>query len=217
MSVLGVDLSSNNGPSHDFKRAYREGVRFVLIKVSEGTNYVNPRAARHAREAKAAGLLVGAYAFLRPSTEHTAEEEAEYFFRHAREAGLLERGCLRPTLDIEVTGLVAGRPSRRYDYRVIERLIKLMGPHGKRPFIYTGSWFWDGVLGARNAHKCPLWLAAYVSNYKRFIPRGFRRVSIWQYTDKATIPGFSGKVDADRYLGKDVHALRAAHCLKADH
>lgn len=172
MSEIGVDISAYQGEHIDFKKVRAHGVRFVLIKVSEGTTYTNKLAKKHAEQAKAAGLIVGAYHFLRPSGDHTAEAEVNHFFAQAHAAGLLERGCLRPVLDVEVTGLAKFLPTRRYVYRAITHLIKKMGPKAKKPFIYTGSWFWDGVLGARNPHKCPLWLAAYTSNPTRFIPNG---------------------------------------------
>jgi len=210
MSVRGLDLSSNNGSHIDFHQIRKAGFRFVIIKVTEGTNYVNPYAKRHATEAKAAGLIVGAYAFLKPSGTHTPEAEAAYFLHHAYECGLLQRGCLRPTVDVEVTSLPKGKPSRRYVYRVIEYIIRKINC---KPFVYTGSWFWDGVLGAKNTHKCPLWLAAYTSAWRKLIPKSWGGVSIHQETDRGSAHGVSGRVDVDRYLGRDVAMLRRHHVL----
>lgn len=215
MSVKGIDLSSNNGETIDFRRIYQDGFRFCIIKATQGTTYRNPYVNEHAHAAKRAGLIVGAYAFLDPSAKHSAQAEADHFLSVAHDAGLLKAGCLRPTVDIEATGLPKGRPSRRYDYRVIERVIQRMG--GTHPFIYTGSWFWDGVLQARNAHKCPLWLAAYVPNWRRFIPGGFDHVAIHQYSDKGASHGVRGPVDLDLYLGTSVKMLRSHHCLRKDH
>lgn len=224
MSIKGIDISSNNGALIDFHAVRKSGVRFVYIKVSEGT-YVNPYARRHATEAKAAGLLVGAYCFVTPKDGRTGRWEADHFLQKAREAGLLDEGCLRPAADIEVTRLPAGKPSRRYHYDFVERLIRhmerrsegeaLFGAFDCRPMIYTGGWFWDGVLGARNAHGCPLWLAAYSRAWKTLIPKAFRQgVSIHQHTDKGTVPGITTSVDLNTYFGNDVNQLRRRHCLR---
>lgn len=214
MSVLGFDISSNNGQNLDFHAARKAGFRFVFIKVSEGTHYVNPYAKEHTQKAKDAGLLVGAYAFVSPQSDRTGREEADFFLKHAHECGLLEAGCLRPVADIEVTKLPKGQPSRKYHYDFVQRIINTIGT---KPFIYTGSWFWDGVLGAKNAHRCPLWLASYTKDFKRYIPKGFHRVNIHQFTDKQSVAGVGPKVDGDRYLGKDVDMLRRHHTLKHKH
>lgn len=210
MAVRGIDVSANNGHI-DWGRVAKSGVRFAYIKVSEG-DYLNPQAAADAHNAKAAGLLVGAYCFVSPKAGRTGGQEADLFLARALKAGLLSKGCLRPVADIEVTRLPVGRPSRRYDYQFLARIIKVTGV---KPFVYTGSWFWDGVLGARNSHGCPLWLAAYTTTWKRYIPQGFKRgVSIHQWTDKGTVPGIAGHVDLDTYLGRDVRTFKRRHCLK---
>lgn len=220
MSVKGFDISSNNGEHIDFKAAKRAGYDFVYIKVSQGTSYVNPYAAKHAQEARDAGLLVGAYCFVSPSSSRTGAQEADYFIANARKAGLLKKGDLRPVADIEITALPKGKPSRKYHYDFVKRVDRHLGfgsfgSFDGKVFIYTGSWFWDGVLGAKNAHGSPLWLAAYSKFYKRFIPQGFTKgVSIHQYTDKGRVPGVAGDVDLDTYLGKSLLALKNRHALR---
>lgn len=207
MSVKGIDISSNNGPSIDFKKVHASGVRFVFVKVSEGANYVNPYAERHVHNARAAGLIVGGYHFVHQATGTYASTEAAHFVHNARELGLLKKGSLRPAIDSEIG------TSRQYHYRVIEHTITDTNLH---PFIYTGSWFWTGVLKARNPHKCPLWLAAYTSSWKKYIPVGWTGASIHQWTDKGKVPGIGTKVDLDTYLSDLAH-LRKNHVLKADH
>lgn len=232
MSVKGIDISSNNGRNIDFHAIRRMGYRFVYIKVTEGapyvdssgkhhSGYVNPYAKDHTHEAKDAGLIVGAYCFASPKSGRTGAQEADYFLTRAREAGLLKKGSLRPVVDIEITALPKGKPSRKYDYELIERVIRHLGKESfnsfdGRPMDYTASWFWDAVLGARNAHGCPLWLAAYTPLWRNLIPKAFRKgVSIHQYTDKQYIPG-AGHFDGDLYLGKNVAALKHNHLLKKD-
>lgn len=220
MSVKGIDISSNNGRYINFAKIRLEGYRFVLIKATEGVHYQNPYASQHTREAKAAGLIPGAYGFTSPKSTNSGQAEADYFVEYSRHCGLLEKHCLRPCADIEATKLGKGRPSRRYDYGFIERVSRHLGPgtfnaFDGKPFIYTGSWFWDGILGARNAHGCPLWLAAYTSSWKNLIPKAFiKGVSIHQYTDKGKIPGVNGYYDLDRYLGKNVNVLEHLHTLR---
>lgn len=211
--VKGIDISANNGEHIDFRKVYQAGYRFVFIKVSEG-DYLNPHAKRHATEAKAAGLIPGAYDFISPKRGRTGGQEADFFVDHARAAGLLKKGCLRPAADVEVTKLPTGAQSRRYHYAFVERLIK----HHEiiRPFIYTASWFWEGTLGAKNAHRCPLWLASYTPKWRSLIPKAWTRVTIHQYTDHGVVPGISGYTDLNTYFGT-LESLRRKHTLKKDH
>lgn len=211
--VKGIDISANNGEYIDFHKVYKAGYRFVFIKVSEGT-YTNPYAHKHAVAARDAGLLVGGYGFISPIPGRTGAQEAENFIRKARAATLLKKGSIRPACDVEVTKLPAGKPSRRYHYDFISRIIKELD--GNKPFIYTAKWFWDGVLGAKNSYRCPLWLASYTPKWRTLIPTGWARVTIHQYTDQGVVPGIAGKVDLNTYFGtlaqfKRDHVLRANH------
>ncbi len=222
MSVKGIDISANNGRNIDFVAVYASGVRFVFIKMTEGT-YVNPYAVDHARAARAAGLLVGGYCFVHPLAGRTGGAEVGLFLDTLRAAGLHKKGSLRPTADIEIAGdLPAGKPARRYHYEFLERLARHIpagsfGSFDRRPFVYTGSWFWDGVLGALNGHRCPLWLAAYTTGWRRFVPRAFRKgASIHQYSAKGRVPGVSGDCDLNTYFGRNVQVLRRRHVLRHD-
>lgn len=212
-SVKGIDVSSNNGRSINFTKVHDSGVKFVFVKVSEGTTYVNPYAARHVHDARAAGLIVGGYHFVHPASGVDPHTEADHFLANARKLGLLKAGSLRPAIDSETSVLKPGYASRRYHYGVIDRVISEANVH---PFIYTGQWFWTGVLGARNSHKCPLWLAAYTSGWRKLIPYPWKGVSIHQYTDKGRVPGISTPCDLDLYLADEAH-LHNNHVLKANH
>lgn len=62
--VVGVDLSAHNGDV-DFMRVAADGVDFVFLKASEGEDFRDPKFSHNYREARAAGLKVGAYHFFR--------------------------------------------------------------------------------------------------------------------------------------------------------
>ena len=66
--VRGLDISAyqHAGAPIDWAVLARQGIRFVAIKVSEGTYYLNPYYASDARAAAAAGLAVMPYVFANP-------------------------------------------------------------------------------------------------------------------------------------------------------
>lgn len=104
----GLDLS-NNDPSYGHWATIRRHDSFVYLKVSEGTGFVDGTAARMAREAHAAGLLVGGYDFLHVCGDNPVGE-AWVFIDAARRDGLVAgRGVLPATADFELgTGCNAG-------------------------------------------------------------------------------------------------------------
>jgi GH25 family lysozyme M1 (1,4-beta-N-acetylmuramidase) len=79
-AARGVDVSSWQHPGQapiDWWAVAEEGYTFALVKVSQGISYVNPWAARDLDDARAAGLLVGAYHFYEPG--YSAELQAKHF------------------------------------------------------------------------------------------------------------------------------------------
>lgn len=104
----GLDLSNNN-PSYGHWGLIRRHDSFAYFKVSEGTGFVDDTAARMAREARAAGLLVGGYDFLHVCGDSPVGE-AWVFIGAARRDGLISgRGVLPATADFELgTGCNAG-------------------------------------------------------------------------------------------------------------
>lgn len=99
----GIDLS-NNDPSFGSWRTIRRHASFAYFKVSEGTGFIDGTASQMAREAKAAGLLIGGYDF-----QHVCGvnpfSEADVFILAAKHVGLLKgSGVLPPTADFEAGG-----------------------------------------------------------------------------------------------------------------
>ena len=73
---------------------------------------------------------------------------------------------------------------------------------GKPPLVYTGAWWWNPrwgkalSLGVSPTIPYPLWVASYTS--EPFMPNGWADWTIWQYSDKGSVPGIAGGVDMNR-------------------
>ena len=72
---------------------------------------------------------------------------------------------------------------------------------GVPPIIYTGFFFWRDEAGDGSDLGCPLWLAAYVDDPEKYVPKAWERWSFWQYTSKGSVPGVRGNVDRDAWHG----------------
>jgi GH25 family lysozyme M1 (1,4-beta-N-acetylmuramidase) len=72
---------------------------------------------------------------------------------------------------------------------------------GRPGIIYTGFYFWRDSAGNGSNLNCPLWLAAYVSDPRPYVPAAWSTWSFWQYTSSGSVPGVSGNVDRDAWNG----------------
>ncbi|MFD9242742.1 LysM peptidoglycan-binding domain-containing protein [Streptomyces sp. NPDC059556] len=72
----GIDISNYQGPQ-DWAKHWRDGVRFVWIKASEGAQTHDRRYRTHMTAARRANMIVGAYHFAWPN-QSVAENAANY-------------------------------------------------------------------------------------------------------------------------------------------
>lgn len=63
---LGVDVSSWQ-TTVDWKKLYKAGVRFAIIKAAQGKYKQDPICPSHLKEAKAAGMICGVYHWMDPA------------------------------------------------------------------------------------------------------------------------------------------------------
>jgi GH25 family lysozyme M1 (1,4-beta-N-acetylmuramidase) len=99
-----IDTSSNNGAMNvsDFTTLYNAGVKGIIVKATEGTDYVNSYAAPHLANANSAGIkTVGAYHFLKGTTTGTAQGQA--FLAEIQALGLAKTAIV--ACDIEDSSL----------------------------------------------------------------------------------------------------------------
>ncbi|MDE2101837.1 MAG: glycoside hydrolase family 25 protein [Patescibacteria group bacterium] len=167
------------------------GHRFVFLKATEGTGFIDPYFAADWEAVKAAGLVRGAYHFAHPET-NTPEAEAAFFLKAIPS---LEPGDVL-ILDIEVES--AGN---FHDWA--SRWLALVhAESGIRPWLYSyASWLTGHGLAAPDLAGYPLWLAAYQETEPPVV-QPWPCITCWQYTDAETLPGVPGQVDASRWYGQ---------------
>src|SRR2546423_7691789 len=94
----GIDVSHWNG-SIDWSQVAASGERFVVMKATEGTGYVDPTYSSNRQGALAAGLVVTAYHFARPDLHPAAAGAAAEADHYVDVAGI-GAGDLIPALDL---------------------------------------------------------------------------------------------------------------------
>lgn len=184
-----IDVSSYQGSLSvaDFQHMKSNGVQAILVKLTEGTSYVNPFAKSQVENAKAAGLNVGAYHFSWFTDQSSAEAEADFFAGKAREYGLSENTVM--INDVENPAVNNGYATQNSIYFAL----RLINGGFKTVVHYSSvSWFDSGILNASLLDKDSIWVAQYPNN-----PLASNLLNTdygaWQWASDLTFPNISGK------------------------
>ncbi|MBU3100874.1 MULTISPECIES: GH25 family lysozyme [Clostridium] len=179
--MKGIDISSYQ-QNVDFVKVKNSGVEIVYIKATEGITYSNPLLKSQYAGAKAAGLKVGFYHYLRANDPML---EAKYFLSTING---LSANC-KYAIDVEVA---LGQALTKVSSNVRIFANYLMS-NKKEICIYTGDYFYANNLNS-SVKDIPLWVAHYgvskpdVVNYIGF-----------QYSASGSINGINGAVDLDEF------------------
>jgi lysozyme len=185
--IRGIDVSHHQG-AIDWPAVAASGIEFAFVKVSEGGDYIDPRGSENLLGARAAGLRVGAYHYLRPGS---GEAQADHFVESYSRAD----GDLPPVLDLEEEALGASAASVALVWlRCVEDQL------GVRPIVYTFPTFARALsFGDHEAlAEYPLWIAHWTLRPKPSIPAPWKEWSIWQHSNTGRVPGIRGNVDLNR-------------------
>ncbi|AWB45310.1 hypothetical protein DCC85_14470 [Paenibacillus sp. CAA11] len=202
-NAQGIDVSHHNG-SISWDQVRAAGKSFVFIKASQGISYRDPKFLTNVKEARRAGLLVGAYHFLDATSAATAKAEASNFHSAMQAAGGPAVFELPPVLDYEDN---PGKLSKVQITAVAEAfLTEIERLTGRKPLLYSGNSFAGNFEAKLSKYK--LWVARYSTEVPYTVP-AWSAWSFWQYSSKGKVAGIQGNVDLNEYAGT-VEELYAA-------
>jgi GH25 family lysozyme M1 (1,4-beta-N-acetylmuramidase) len=201
--VRGLDISAyqHTGTPINWALLARQGIRFIAVKISEGTYYRNPYYPSDARAAAAAGLRVMPYAFANPRRA-AGPATASYAVRAVR-ASRVATGL---PLVVDLENDPYKKAADCYGVRIPAMISWIAGftararaLTGKWPIIYTTAAWWRECTGStgRFGHD-PLWLAAF-GGTRPTVPSPWPHWTFWQYNNAGFLPGI-GQTDLDYYL-----------------
>ena len=188
----GVDTSHHQGGRIDVKAAQRAGLRWWYVKATEGDSVKDATYRKRVKQARAAGIPVGAYHFARPDPGDAAKE-ARFFLANAD----IRAGDMLPMLDLESLEGMSRADVTTWTGRWVQTVTRELRARGlvARPIIYTPFDLGSGF-------GCLLWVARYSNDYRApRIPQPWRRATIWQHSNGRFgpvkhVPGF-GPVDVN--------------------
>lgn len=189
-----IDLSHHN-PTPDWAKLKGGGVAGVIHKATESYNYTDPMLFKRAKAAMDAGLLWSTYHFLRPGSM----EDQIAFYLKTIDPVPGERVCL----DFEDDDMTLD------ELRQAVQLLQA-DPRDLQVTIYSGNTIKDKLGDAHDPilATTSLWIAQYTSGSAPSWPTAtWPTWSLWQWTDRETIPGISSPVDGNRWNGDSASLL----------
>ena len=188
--TYGIDISHHQG-SPDFQRVKKAGIRFVMLKATEGVNYTDPCFHTNIKAAIAAGLPVGAYHFLRTTP---LEQQAADFLAAIKPYKLTWPAAL----DVEHAELTGMGRSKLTD--MVLGFCARVKSAGYQPLVYSNyNWLYAAKYldtGRIRAAGVPVWMAWYSNATPANTDRS-PLCDIWQYCSDGHVDGIAGNVDCN--------------------
>ncbi|MCL2654226.1 MAG: hypothetical protein FWD65_00765 [Coriobacteriia bacterium] len=173
----------------DFNTLKLSGVKYVVVKLTEGTTYSNPYAAQQIAYAKAAGLKVAAYHYVYDPNSIAAE--ARHFAARADALGL----PISTMMIEDAEGTSSG-----YDWTAASlTFAKTLNAAGFANVRYycSLSWVTSGVMNATTLGPKNMWIAQYFLSTPSSSALQNTTYGAWQYSSRAYFTGMSASAALD--------------------
>lgn len=192
--IQGIDVSHHQGPI-DWPKVAKSNVAFAYIKATEGGDFRDKRFGDNWKDAKAAGIVRGAYHF------YTLCRAASFQAANFSAVVPREAGALPPALDLEFGGNCAARPAVEAVKSELGQFSDaIFAAYGVRPVLYVTRDFLKAYGDALPEHS-GLWIRSIAwAPYRSEGPWVF-----WQYHNRGSVTGIQGPVDRNVF-----HADREA-------
>ena len=201
-SLPGIDVSDHQGEI-DWEEVAGAGYKFVFVRVGfrgygdEGTLNEDTMAVQYMKEAKKAGLQVGAYFFSQAVNEEEAAEEARFAAEIIRKAGT---GLDLPLVyDPELAGGSAGRANDLDRDQASANALAFKKAAEKelscKVALYTNLYWENTYFDVETLNQFEIWYADYEPT-----PQTSYQFTWWQYTENGSVPGIKGKMDLNLWI-----------------
>lgn len=193
MSIKGIDVSSYqhpNGATIDWRSVRAAGETFVFVKATEGVGYQNPYFHKDVADARAAGLLVGAYHFFRANVDGVTQ--ANHFLNYV--------GATKLDFPLAIDYETNDGTDRDLCHHRLDQVRTVLRQHGHRTMTYTYPEFWAhfGKADCKFCGSDPLWYSSTGISAQPKAPAPWTHEAVWQYSaDSVHVPGIQGAIDLD--------------------
>ena len=188
----GIDVSKWNG-NINWRSVKNSGVDYVIIRGGYGTSTIDPKFKTYIEGAKSVGLKIGVYWFSYATTPNNAAIEAQACLNAISP---YKSSVTYPVFfDFEYDSVRYAnnngvKVTRDLASRMATSFLNQVESKGYTSGIYTNkdfssTYFTSDLISSNN-----MWVAQYSSTNTFGKP-----YSMWQYSEKGSVPGISGYVD----------------------
>ncbi|KAA0752820.1 N-acetylmuramoyl-L-alanine amidase [Bacillus sp. AY1-10] len=174
-----VDISKWNGNIN--WPVAKQYLDFVIARVQDGSNYVDPLYKGYVQAMKQHGIPFGNYAFCRFVSIADAKKEAQDFWNRG------DKSATVWVADVEVKTMDDMRAGTQAFIDELRRL------GAKKVGLYVGHHMYE-PFGMANVKSDFVWIPRYGGNKPAY------PCDIWQYTETGNVPGI-GKCDLNSLIG----------------
>lgn len=197
--TYGVDVASYQ-PTN-LAAYHKAGASFAIVKLTEGTDYLNPKAAKQVASSRANHFYTHAYHFAQfGSSVSQAKKEAAYFIKAAKKEDISRKRMLWLDWESGSGNVVTG--SKSSNTAAILAFMNAVKAAGWRPGLYSGASLMRSAIDTKQVVKkfgtC-LWVASYptmaavsMADFGYF--PSMDGVAIWQFTSNWKGLGVDGNV-----------------------
>lgn len=197
ISHLGCDLSYHN-KSVNFDELAASGCEFVMLRCgyrgyNEGGLVKDEKFDYYASEAQRVGLKLGVYFFTQALTPEEAVEEAEFTLRAIENYDISYPVAFDTEyIDDEKARTNVTEISDELRSEICSVFCERIKKDGYYPIIYASENWFRRSLEVESLRQYDFWAPQYLDENDFLYD-----FTIWQYTDKGSIPGVGGEVDLD--------------------
>lgn len=191
--ILGLDVSNHQGDIN-WDLVKNDHFKFVVIKATEGKDFLDKNFEKNWEGAKRIGLTRGAYHFF--TFKSSGIEQARHFINTVPK----EPGCLPPAIDLEFGGNSKKIPLREELNKELQDFIREVRNHyGVEPIIYALYNSYQEYLTGRYQEN-PVWIRDILWHPKL---KDGRDWVFWQYSNRGRVSGIKGFVDLNVFKGNE--------------
>ena len=186
--ITGIDVSKHSGKI-DFKKVQSESIDFIIIKATEGENYVDEMFEKNYIGAKQNAIPIGVYHFFR--FNKSGKNQAENFLSKIKG----KRFDLPFVLDIEEWGNITTETTNEVIFQINEFIILVKKVSGERIMIYTNESSYNKYV-KENFDKNDIWICSFSKK-----PTISKQWTLWQHSHKGKFDFAPGWIDINTFNG----------------
>lgn len=197
ISHLGIDLSYHN-QMVDWDKLAESGIEFVMLRCgyrgyTEGGLVKDEKFEEYAAEANRVGINLGVYFYTQSITVEEAVQEAEYVLDLIKDYNISYPVALDTEyLDDDKARTNKNEISRELRSEMAIAFCERIKEEGYYPMIYSNENWMRRNMDLEMLNQYDFWAAQFLEQNDFLYD-----FTIWQYTDKGSIPGISENVDLD--------------------